>query len=265
MGNPRSLVGGLERMTLKGAVRDVEDHFAELVADNAVYGVLPKGTTLQTLREKGFVRFTGWGMVGHGRSQASTIRPDEVHNPLRWHTEDKIPYDTLVRRAQFYIDHEWFLEAGEELPTHKEPPTPGGRDRRFLMTSGHNRWSIHSMNLTNNVIQNTHRGEPFAFLNDRDAAELGIANGEAVRLVNDVGESAMSAKISPSVRPGQVILYNGFEPYMHPNWYSQADLEPGHVKHLGFAAGYGHLKYRLFSWQPIPADRAVRVDVEKLG
>ncbi|NIV48417.1 MAG: hypothetical protein GWN46_17255, partial [Gammaproteobacteria bacterium] len=65
-----------------------------------------------------------WGMVGHGQSQASTIKPDEVHNPLRWHTEDKIPYDTLVRRAQFYIDHEWFLEAGEELPTHKEPP-PG--------------------------------------------------------------------------------------------------------------------------------------------
>jgi hypothetical protein len=27
---------------------------------------------------------------------------------------------------------------------------------------------------------------------------------------------------------------------------------------------YGHLKYRGFSWQPIPADRAVRVDVEKI-
>jgi hypothetical protein len=52
---------------------------------------------------------------------------------------------------------------------------------------------------------------------------------------------------------------------MHENWYSQADLEPGHVKHLGFASGYGHLKYRFFSWQPIPADRAVRVDLEKLS
>jgi hypothetical protein len=37
------------------------------------------------------------------------------------------------------------------------------------------------------------------------------------------------------------------------------------VKHLGFAAGYGHLAYRPLSWQPIPADRAVRVDVEKAG
>jgi hypothetical protein len=37
------------------------------------------------------------------------------------------------------------------------------------------------------------------------------------------------------------------------------------VKPLGFAGGYGHLKYRVFSWQPIPADRGVRVDVQKLS
>ena len=169
-----------------------------------------------------------------------------------------------MRRAQYYIDHEWFLEAGEELPTHKEPPNHGGAGRRFQMTSGHNRWSIHSMNMTNNIILNTHRGEPFAFINDADATELGIENGERIKLTNNDGESIIAAKVSPSVRPGQVILYNGFEPYMHENWYSQADLEAGQVKHLGFAGGYGHLKYRLFSWQPVPADRAVRVDITKL-
>jgi DMSO reductase family type II enzyme molybdopterin subunit len=264
-GNVRSLENLLDQVTLGGAVRDEEKRFDESVRDNAVYGILPKGTTLSTLREKGQVRFTGWGMVGHGVSQASTIKPDEVHNPLRWHTEDKIPYDTLVRRAQFYIDHEWFLEAGEELPTHKEPPTHGGARRRFEMTSGHNRWSIHSMNLTNNIIQNTHRGEPFVFINDKDAADLGIENGEQVRMVSNDGDCLIAAKLTPACRPGQVILYNGFEPYMHENWYSQADLETGHVKHLGMAGGYGHLRYRAFSWQPIPADRAVRVDLEKVG
>jgi DMSO reductase family type II enzyme molybdopterin subunit len=264
-GNVRSLENLLDRVTLGGALRDEEKRFDEAVRDNAVYGILPKGTTLETLREKGQIRFTGWGQAGHGISQASTLRPDEVHNPLRWHTEDKVPYDTLVRRAQFYIDHEWFLEAGEALPTHKEPPSHGGARRRFEMTSGHNRWSIHSMNLTNNIIQNTHRGEPFVFLNDADAAELGIENGERVRLVSNEGDCLVAAKLTPACRPGQVILYNGFEPYMHENWYSQADLETGHVKHLGLAGGYGQLKYRVFSWQPIPADRAVRVDVEKLG
>jgi anaerobic selenocysteine-containing dehydrogenase len=264
-GNVRSLENLLDQVTLGGALRDEEKRFDESIRDNAVYGILPKGTTLETMREKGQVRFTAWGMGGHGMSQGSTLRPDEVHNPLRWHTEDKVPYDTFVRRAQFYIDHEWFLEAGEELPTHKEPPSHGGAGRRFEMTSGHNRWSIHSMNLTNNIIQNTHRGEPFVFINGEDAADLGIENGDKVKMTSNVGEILIQAKLSPAVRPGQVILYNGFEPYMHENWYSQADLEPGHVKHLGMAGGYGHLKYRLFSWQPIPADRAVRVDLEKLG
>jgi DMSO reductase family type II enzyme molybdopterin subunit len=263
-GNVRSLTGLVDLVTLKGAVRDEQQHFEESVRDNAVYGVLPKGTTLETLRERGHVRFAGWGMVGHGVSQGSTLEPDQVHNPLRWHTEDKLPYDTLVRRAQFYIDHEWFLEAGEELPTHKEPPPQGGRRRRFLMTSGHNRWSIHSMNMTNDLMLNTHRGEPFAFLNDREAAALGIANGEPVRITSDVGSMRIQAKLSPACRPGQVIVYNGFEPYMHEGWDGQADLEPGHVKPLGLVGNYGHLKYRIFSWQPIPADRAVRVDVERV-
>jgi DMSO reductase family type II enzyme molybdopterin subunit len=262
-GNTRNLEGLTAEATQNGALRDVEKRFDEEIQDTAVYGVLPKGTTLETLREKGVTRFTGWGMVGHGQSQASTIRPNEVHNPLRWHTEDKIPYDTLVRRAQYYIDHEWFLEAGEELPCHKETPPQGGRKRRFLMTSGHNRWSIHSMNLTNNIIQNTHRGEPFVFVNDKDAADLRIENGEKIKLANDAGEVLVAAKVTPSCRPGQVILYNGFEPYMHENWYSQSDLELGQVKWLGLAGNYGHLKYRMFSWQPIPADRAVRVDIEK--
>jgi hypothetical protein len=34
------------------------------------------------------------------------------------------------------------------------------------------------------------------------------------------------------------------------------------VKWLGFAGGYGHLRYRGWQWQPIPSDRAVRVDME---
>jgi DMSO reductase family type II enzyme molybdopterin subunit len=264
-GKTRSLKDLAASITQNGALRDEVKRADESIRDAAVYGVLPKGTSLDTLREKGHVRWENWGMILHGVPQASTLKPDEVHNPLRWHTEDKIPYDTLVRRAQYYIDHEWFLEAEEGLPTHKEPPNAGGGRRRFQMTSGHNRWSIHSMNMTNNILLNTHRGEPFVFINDTDAADLGVENGAKVKMTSDMGEVLVAAKISASCRPGQVILYNGFEPYMHENWYGQADLEPGHVKHLGFAAGYGQLDYRILSWQPIPADRAVRVDVEAIG
>ncbi|MGQ9571928.1 MAG: molybdopterin-dependent oxidoreductase [Dehalococcoidia bacterium] len=259
-----SLENMVNLFTLGGALPDSESQFDEALRDNAVYGILPEGTTLDTLREKGIVRWVGWGIAGHGLPQASTIRPNEVHNPFRWHTEDKMPYPTLTRRAQFYIDHEWFLEAGEELPVHKETPKQGG-DYPFQVTSGHNRWSIHSMHMTNNIIQATHRGAPFMFMNPDDARQKGIEDGDDVRVFNDAGSLLIQAKLSPAVRPGQVIIYNGFEPYQHREWYSQADVEPGIVKWLHLAGGYGHLQYRPLHWQPVPVDRAVTVDVERVS
>src|SRR3990172_8647475 len=84
---------------------------------------------------------------------------------------------------------------------------------------------------------------PF-FMNDKDAGKKGIENGQQVRLFNDMGYVLIEAKLSPSVSPGQLILYNGFEPYQHEDWYSQADLEPGMVKWLGFAGGFAHLRSR---------------------
>ena len=263
-GQTINLEGIYDSMTLNGAFEDEEKEFDESVKDSAAYGILPEGTDLATLRQKGHVRWTGWGMIGHGLAQASTIYPDQTHNPFRWHTEDKIPYPTLTRRAQFYIDHDWFIEGEEALPTHKENPNHGG-DRAFRLTSGHPRWSIHSMNMTNNIILNTHRGEPFIFINPKDAEARAIKNGDMVRVYNDAASIKIQAKISPAVRPGQIILYNGFEPYQHPDWYSQGDLEPGMVKWLHLAAGYGHLKYRPWHWQPVPVDRGIGVDVEKLA
>ena len=263
MGQTIKLEGIVDQLTLKGAVRDEEAFYDEAIRDNVAYGILPEGATLETLREKGHMRWTNWGIVGMGLAQASTIEPDKTHNPFRWHTEEKQPYPTLTRRSQFYIDHEWFLEAGEELPVHKENPNHGG-DRQFRLISGHPRWSIHSMNMTNNIIQNTHRGEPFIILNPEDAKKNGLENGEEVRVVNDAGHLNISVKLSPSVRPGLVILYNGFEPYQHREWFSQSDVEPGIVKWLHMAGGYGHLKYRPWHWQPIPVDRGIGVDVEKL-
>ena len=44
---------------------------------------------------------------------------------------------------QFYLDQELYLEMGETLPVHKDPPTAGGR-YPLTLTGGHTRWSIHS-------------------------------------------------------------------------------------------------------------------------
>ena len=36
------------------------------------------------------------------------------------------------------------------------------------------------------------------------------------------------------------------------------------VKWLHLAGGYGHLQYRSIHWQPVPIDRAIHVEVEKV-
>jgi len=262
-GTVRKLDDFAEQYTSGGNIFvDDEQIASEWIADSVTAGNLPEGTSLSTLRERGHIRFTGWGKGPTGYSQSSDIRPDETHNPFRYHTEDKIPYPTLTRRAQFYVDHRWFLEADEHLPRHKEDPPQGG-DHPFILTSGHNRWSIHSMNITDRLMLQTHRGEPHVVINDGDAARLSIADGDDVEVRNDLGSFTAAAKISPSVQPGQVISYNGWEPYQYRSWSTASDLEPGMVKWLHFAGGYGHLKYRPLQWQPVPFDRGVRVNVSK--
>jgi len=262
-GTERRLDDIAEQYTAGGKLYADEETVArEWVEDSTAAGNFPDGTTIETIRDKGYVRFENWGTGPSAYSQSSDVKPDETHNPFRWHTESKIPYPTLTRRAQFYIDHPWFIEADEALPRHKEDPKQGG-DYPYVLTSGHNRWSIHSMNITDRLLLQTHRGEPTVMINDADAMRLGITDGEDIEVRNDLGSFVVAAKVSPTVRPGQVISYNGWEPYMYKSWESAADLEPGMVKWLHFAGGYGHLRYRPLQWQPVPFDRGVRVDLRR--
>jgi nitrate reductase alpha subunit len=262
LGMPIRLDNLYDEITKDGYFAEDDVVFNEMVTDSAAAGTLPADTTLASLRETGYARFTDWGRSPMALAQASDLKPDETHSPFRWQTEKKQPFPTLTRRAQFYIDHEWFLEAGEELPIHKEPPAQGG-DYALEMTGGHPRWSVNSTNMTNRVILNTHRGCPTIYVNTTDAEARGIADGDQVRVHNDVSEAFVEARVTPSVRPGQVIMYNGFEPYQFAGWRDTSNVEPGMVKWLHFAGGYGHLQYRALHWQPVPIDRGVRCEIER--
>ena len=236
----------------------------EAVETTAYMGVIPEGTTMDSVREQGPVRFTDFGPFPNSQNYATDIKQDETMTPLTHHVAKKLPYPTLVRRAQFYVDHDWFLEAGEELPAHKDPPKMGG-DYPLMLTSGHNRWSIHSGNIVNKRMLETHRGRPHLVMNPVEAAQRGVADNEEVRVHNDMGSFVVPLKLSNSVRPGQVICYSGWDPYQFRQWRGPSDLEGGMVKWLGFAGGYGHLRYWPFMWQPTHVDRATRVEVSKIG
>ena len=261
-GNTRRPDALPELYTLGGVIETEEQACEEMVRDTAFIGTIPPEMDLAQMRKQGYVRFIDWGISPYGINMATDLRPDETMNHSRWHTEKKLPYPTLTYRAQLYIDHPWFLEAGEALPTHKDNPKMGG-DHPFVMTSGHNRWSIHSINITNRLLLQTHRGRPHAVINTGDAKERGIADGDEVRVWNDMGEFFVPAKVAPNAMPGQVIVYNGWEPYMFRGWYGPMDIEPGMVKWLHLAGDYGHFRYWAFQWQPTPCDRAVRINIER--
>ena len=43
------------------------------------------------------------------------------------------------------------------------------------------------------------------------------------------------------------------------------DIEPGMIKWLHLAGGYGHLRYWVTEWQPSPVMRSTRVGIAKMG
>ncbi|MBK9613138.1 molybdopterin-dependent oxidoreductase [Candidatus Amarobacter glycogenicus] len=262
-GNTKRYDALVDEYTMNGHFANAERLADEQVRDSALAGTLPPRTTLETFREKGHVRFIDWGLTPLALSQASPLKADETHSPFRDHVERGVPYPTYCRRAQFYIDHEWFLEAGEEMPTHKPNPRMGG-DYPLGLSSGHSRWSVHSMNHTNEVVLGTHRGEPTALVNPDDAKARRVADGDLIRIFNDLGSFPVRARLAPSVRPGQIVSYNGWDGSQYRGWGGANEIEPGMVKWIGFAGGYGHLAYLSTNWQPVPADRWVRCDFESV-
>lgn len=261
-GSNRSYANMYKTYTMDGYFLDEDRLYDEMVRDSALVGTIPEDTTLETMREKGHIRFIDWGFMPMALAQASPLEPNETHSPFRDHVESGAPFPTYARRAQFYIDHPWFIEAGEALPVHKDNPSPGGNYPK-RMTSGHNRWSIHAMNMSNWVLLQTHRGEPHAEINNRDAEAKGIADGDRIRIWNDIASFIVKAKISPAVRPDQVVSYNGWDGFQYENWRGANETEAGLVKYLQLAGGYGHLNFMSTEWQPVPTDRGVPVDFEK--
>ncbi|MEP7216593.1 MAG: molybdopterin-dependent oxidoreductase [Anaerolineaceae bacterium] len=259
---PRRLDNLADAFTAGGAYASEESVVDEWLRDSVEAGTLPEGGTLGALREKGTVRFSGLGMFAPGLSLAANVEPDRTVTAFQWHVDDGVPFPTLTRRAQFLIDHPWFAEAGEDLPCHKENPFVGGH-YPLLLTSGHARWTVHAVSMGNEVLAGTHRGEPLAILGNHDAEARGISDGDLVEVSNDRGSYCVRVRVSSRVRPGQLIVYNGWEPHMFPGWKGSNEVEPGMVKWLHLVSRYGHLRYLPFGWQPVPADRAVFVEVTK--
>jgi anaerobic selenocysteine-containing dehydrogenase len=208
------------------------------------------GMTLESLKKTGIAKFTGPGAVG---DQPQLFNEDwegeGVLTTCTHFTKHKWHWPTLTGRQQFYIDHPWFLEAREALPTHFESPKGGG-DYPFQLISCHARWSIHSVWRDDPMMLRLQRGEPALYLNPREAEGLGIADGDWAELFNRIGEVRMRVKYSTMVRPGVAYYFHAWEPHQFPDHESYKFITPGLMNPMHFAGGEGHLQFRFGVWTP---------------
>ncbi len=145
---------------------------------------------------------------------------------------------------------------------HKDSPKIGG-DYPLMLVGAHTRWSIHAAWRDQpHLLRLGGRGEPTVWINTEDATTRGIKDNDRVRVFNDINGFETLAKIVPSLRPGQVIIYHAWEPYQYKNHKSYGTLTPSPLNPLSVAGGYTHLQPMPDANTAGPTDRDTRVEVE---
>jgi complex iron-sulfur molybdoenzyme family reductase subunit alpha len=204
-----------------------------------------------------------------GDHWTSDIEEGEAYTPWQDFVQDKNPWPTATGRQQYYIDHDWFLELGEELPTHKEGPTNTGGDYPMEYNTPHGRWSIHSTWRDNEKLLRLQRGEPVVYLHPEDAAERGIEDGDTVEVFNDLAEVELQAKLYPSSQRGTARMYFAWERFQFPGDTDFNSLVPMYMKPtqlVQYPEDTGeHLYFFPNYWGPTGVNSDVRVDVRKQG
>lgn len=238
---------------------NTEELLRELISMTSNLG----GIDWDELKARGFVRYTSLGMDFVNIGNATDIAPDETIVANTWHVQKKMPWPTLTRRMQFYIDHPFYLELGEELPVHKEDPQLGGY-YPLAMAGQHARWSIHASWRDESTLLRLQRGEPVILLSEYDAEKRNLRDGDLARAFNDIGEFQVRVKISASTRPGQVVINHAWEPFQFKHRKSHQAAIPSPINPIQLAGGYRHLQPTPLMGEAGSNDRGTRIEVERI-
>jgi nitrate reductase alpha subunit len=195
-----------------------------------------------------------------------------------------VPWRTLTGRQHFYLDHPGFIAFGEALPTYKSKPeqatvhdlaATGSSGRGIVLNylTPHGKWSIHSTYGDNLRMLTLSRGTHPLWINDRDAAEAGIADNDWVEALNDNGVVVTRAVVSARIPPGVCVLYHSPERTVGvPKSPSRGGRRAGghnsltrvRLKPTLMLGGYGQFTFALNYWGPTGNNRDSFVKVTKL-
>ena len=197
-------------------------------------------TTFEEIREE----------VVHQKTETLSYRKYET-GKLR---PDGMPgFNTPTGRVELYST--MFRQFGvDPLPFYEEPQlspvsTPEKMEEYpFVLTTGARTYCyFHSEGKQIPYLREMNP-DPLIEINPKDALELGVSDGQWVRVSNPFGSCVLKAKVTQTVYPGLVMAQHGFwfpeqdgeEPHLYDVWRSNINLLMPHfyVGELGFGAPY---------------------------
>jgi nitrate reductase / nitrite oxidoreductase, alpha subunit len=214
------------------------------------------------------------GIVNDGRAYTSYAQ----------NVERLVPWRTLTGRQQLYLDHEAYRAVGENLPTFK--PKIDAAHSRYLVESRqtgpsltlnvltpHGKWHIHSTYYDTLRMLSLSRGIEPIWLNDRDAADIAVADNDWIEAYNDHGVVVTRAVVSARVPRGVCLFYHAPERTIGvPKAPARGNRRGGgtnsltrlKLKPVLMVGGYAQHCYRFNDYGPPASDRDSYAIVHKL-
>ncbi|GAA2319238.1 nitrate reductase subunit alpha [Nonomuraea roseoviolacea subsp. roseoviolacea] len=132
------------------------------------------------------------------------------------------PWHTLTGRQQFFLDHDWIIELGEQLPAYRPPLNmrrhygeqrdgadgAGGAEVTVRYLTPHSKWSIHSEYQDNAYMLALSRGGPTIWMSVEDARAIGVADNDWIEAYNRNGVVVARAIVSHRMPAGTVYMYH---------------------------------------------------------
>lgn len=195
-----------------------------------------------------------------------------------------IPWRTLTGRQQFYQDHEWMRDFGEQLCVYKPPintKTVGpvidehGKGRKQVVLNWitpHQKWGIHSTYSENLLMLTLNRGGPVVWISETDAKKIGVEDNDWIELYNTNGAISARAVVSQRVPEGMSMMYHAQEKIINTpgaettqtrggihNSVTRAVVKPTHM-----IGGYAQLSYGFNYYGTVGSNRDEFVIVRKI-
>lgn len=201
------------------------------------------------------------GMVNDGRA----------YTAWSLNVERLVPWRTLTGRQSFYLDHPYYLDFGEHLPTFKTKLDPvktgdivtSNVDDDCLVLNyitPHGKWNIHSTYKDNLRMLTLSRGMDPIWINDKEAEKIGLVDNDWVEVYNDNGVVVTRVAVSSRVQPGTCLYYHAVERtiYIPKSQERGGKRAGGHnsltrtrINPILLAGGYAQFTYGFNYWGPI--------------